>query len=168
MTKGLYELVQKVSLFNQLWTRMINMKIGPNKDINLMRTYFILSQNQCDTVLMTYPGQSYTEWNDLDSQGCLSPSEQFGSVWNTTMTTNYSDFHLLSYTATDPLQGVFENPVLGISTPMASGDPNLGLVFGAHFDARSFFKNIIDAKLAGSVGISYLVYDGSQLIYSSL
>ena len=51
---------------------------------------------------------------------------------------------------------------------MASGDPNLGLIFGAHFDARYFFKNIIDAKLAGSVGISYLVYDGNQLIYSSL
>lgn len=95
--KGLYELVQKVSLFNQLWARMINMKIGPNKDINLMRTYFILSQNQCDTVLMTYPGQSYSDWNDLDSQGCLSPSEQFGSVWNPTMTTGYNDFHLFSY-----------------------------------------------------------------------
>ena len=61
------DMVQKVSLFNQLWARMINMKIGPGQDINLMRTYFILSLNECDTVLMTYPGQEYTSWNEPDS-----------------------------------------------------------------------------------------------------
>lgn len=84
------------------------------------------------------------------------------------MATGYNDYHLFSYAATDPFQGVFENPVIGISTPMASGDPNIGLVFGAHFDARTYFRNIIDQQLVGTVGISYIIYDGDELIYTSL
>jgi hypothetical protein len=59
-------LAQKVSIFSEIWKRQILLYLGPLQNTNLMRLFWIFHLEECKTVLLTYPGQSFV----FDSTVC--------------------------------------------------------------------------------------------------
>lgn len=68
----------------------------------------------------------------------------------------------MPYAPNDPFDNAFANSVLSITTPIFN-DTELVGIYGAHFNADSFFANLIDPMLDLTQGISYWVFAANDL-----
>lgn len=60
------------------------MYLGPLQNVNIMRLFWIFKDGDCDSVLVTYPGQEFT-FTDFTDGTCQNTDAQFGSIYTETV-----------------------------------------------------------------------------------
>ena len=115
------EYIQRMAVFNIVWSKQLNMHQGANLDVNIARIFAIFSIDDCEASLVTFPGQEYT-WTSqyVNDQGktCVDLDAEFGELWTATKSLKHNQYYTLPYMAFDIFDLKFEGTMITLTVPL--------------------------------------------------